>query len=177
MGATARLARRARLLLVLVDGPFFFRGDRLDLPAINQSVVEHFDAVRNVGVDRIDEQSAEPRDDAESVGHEKILRLRYSRPEIIQIRAFPKLSHHRESAPIAYSTQGGLDVAMDEINIGSVVELRSGGPIMTVGHIFENDGGSFATCNWFDTNNRPHAETYPIESLRLVPENDVRLGG
>ena len=66
---------------------------------------------------------------------------------------------------------------MDEINIGSVVELNSGSPIMTVGHIFENEGRSFATCNWFDSDNRPRNETFAIESLRLVPENDARLGG
>ena len=66
---------------------------------------------------------------------------------------------------------------MDEINIGSIVELKSDSPIITVGHIFENNGKNFATCSWFDSDNRPRNETFAIESLRLVPENDVRLGG
>ena len=64
---------------------------------------------------------------------------------------------------------------MDEINIGSVVELKSGGPLMTVGHIFENEGSSFAICNWINSDNRPYSETYAVASIELVPRNDARL--
>ena len=66
---------------------------------------------------------------------------------------------------------------MDEINIGSIVELRSGGPLMTVGRVYENEGRSFARCEWFDLENKPHHRSFAIEILDLVPANDVRLGG
>lgn len=42
---------------------------------------------------------------------------------------------------------------MQTFQIGDVVELKSGGPLMTVHHL--NSGGAY-TCVWFNTDGHTH---------------------
>jgi uncharacterized protein YodC (DUF2158 family) len=58
---------------------------------------------------------------------------------------------------------------MAEIKTGSVVELKSGGPSMTVNFV-ENDGGTIvAACSWF-INNKKESSRFPVASLKLLSE-------
>ncbi|WP_339068197.1 YodC family protein [Teredinibacter turnerae] len=41
----------------------------------------------------------------------------------------------------------------DEFNVGDVVQLKSGGPKMTVEKISDVDEDKIACCAWFDKNN------------------------
>lgn len=49
---------------------------------------------------------------------------------------------------------------MADFKVGDVVQLKSGGPVMTITYI---DGGK-AVCEWFD-NNTPASSTYPVEAI------------
>jgi uncharacterized protein YodC (DUF2158 family) len=42
----------------------------------------------------------------------------------------------------------------NEIKIGSIVRLKSGGPNMTVEAIFLDHGGAWVRCSWFDDTKR-----------------------
>ena len=55
----------------------------------------------------------------------------------------------------------------DQIRDGSVVQLKSGGPIMTV--IKVKDDGS-AICTWFDGSGKRGDAAYPIAALKTVAE-------
>ena len=48
------------------------------------------------------------------------------------------------------------------INVGDEVQLKSGGPIMTVQEI--QDGGRYALCVWFDGNS-PKTHVFPVATL------------
>jgi len=54
-----------------------------------------------------------------------------------------------------------------KIQAGDVVELKSGGPEMTVGY-FEN--GSEVTCYWFDNANNFQRQIIATEALKKVKE-------
>lgn len=54
-----------------------------------------------------------------------------------------------------------------DINPGDVVQLRSGGPSMTV--VSKSLNGQFVVCEWFDAVNVLHAVDTSCKSLRLVP--------
>jgi uncharacterized protein YodC (DUF2158 family) len=58
-----------------------------------------------------------------------------------------------------------------EIEIGSVVELKSGGPRMTVQKI-----GKHVICQWF-TNGKLENGAFEPEQLRFAPEADPRPTG
>ena len=53
---------------------------------------------------------------------------------------------------------------MEDFEIGDVVQLRSGGPKMTV-HGLVSDGD--VICQWFE-GNEVHEESFPKEALRKV---------
>ena len=53
---------------------------------------------------------------------------------------------------------------MEDLEIGDVVELSSGGPKMTV-HSLVSDGD--VVCQWFE-GNEVHEENFPKEVLRSV---------
>jgi uncharacterized protein YodC (DUF2158 family) len=56
----------------------------------------------------------------------------------------------------------------DDIKVGDVVQLRSGGPVMTVGSRGGNNH-AYVGCVWFDGSNvKEHG--FSVELLRLVPE-------
>ena len=51
---------------------------------------------------------------------------------------------------------------------GDVVQLKSGGPVMTVW----SQNGQNVACTWFKNNNDgPHHEAFPPDMLELVPES------
>lgn len=54
--------------------------------------------------------------------------------------------------------------AMEDFEIGNVVQLRSGGPKMTV-HGLVSDGD--VVCQWFE-GNAVHEESFPREALKKV---------
>jgi len=60
----------------------------------------------------------------------------------------------------------------DEIKIGAVVQLKSGGPKMTVSEIIPNPvGGSRdARASWLDTEGKQKSSTFPVDSLILINE-------
>ena len=41
-------------------------------------------------------------------------------------------------------------MAGDEVKVGDVVRLKSGGPPMTVARVFQGAGSWYANCVWFD---------------------------
>jgi uncharacterized protein YodC (DUF2158 family) len=52
--------------------------------------------------------------------------------------------------------------------IGNVVQLRGGGPIMTVTHLGKNqDGSQNVTCTWFDKNDSEMKAAYHEAALQL----------
>lgn len=59
---------------------------------------------------------------------------------------------------------------MEDFEIGNVVQLRSGGPKMTV-HSLVSDGD--VVCQWFE-GNEVHEENFPKEVLKKVVEGGSR---
>lgn len=55
---------------------------------------------------------------------------------------------------------------MNGIKEGDVVQLKSGGPNMTVSKIHQNTkGAAVATCDWFE-GKKPMYGTFPVTSLK-----------
>jgi uncharacterized protein YodC (DUF2158 family) len=52
---------------------------------------------------------------------------------------------------------------MAEIKEGDQVQVKSGGPVMTVQEI--TDGGKFALCVWFDEKNHPQRLKFTLNTL------------
>jgi uncharacterized protein YodC (DUF2158 family) len=67
----------------------------------------------------------------------------------------------------------------DQITAGSVVELKSGGPDMTVSEVEEWNGKMRARCQWFD-GKKNQFDYFPVTSLKLVAQESsgpaVRVG-
>jgi uncharacterized protein YodC (DUF2158 family) len=61
-------------------------------------------------------------------------------------------------------------VIMEDFEIGDVVQLRSGGPKMTV-HSLVSDGD--VVCQWFESN-EVHEENFPKNVLKTVVEGGIR---
>jgi uncharacterized protein YodC (DUF2158 family) len=57
----------------------------------------------------------------------------------------------------------------DQITAGSVVELKSGGPHMTVSEVKSWNGIMTAFCDWFD-GSTSKSNGFPVASLKLVAE-------
>jgi uncharacterized protein YodC (DUF2158 family) len=56
----------------------------------------------------------------------------------------------------------------ETIKVGDVVQLKSGGPKMTVNFVEEN----VAACTWFDKNKK-ESSRFPVAALKLAtPELD-----
>jgi uncharacterized protein YodC (DUF2158 family) len=56
-----------------------------------------------------------------------------------------------------------------DINAGDVVQLKSGGPRMTVSKVKEWNGAMTADCDWFEGNNATYG-SFPVSSLKVVEE-------
>jgi uncharacterized protein YodC (DUF2158 family) len=55
---------------------------------------------------------------------------------------------------------------MADIQVGSVVKLKSGGPVMTVTKLSDISGRSIAVCHWFTKDNKSETGNFPVESLQ-----------
>lgn len=53
----------------------------------------------------------------------------------------------------------------DQISVGDVVTLKSGGPTMTVNTIGDHYGTLTAWCDWFDGKKQCNG-TFPVTSLK-----------
>ena len=58
---------------------------------------------------------------------------------------------------------------MAEIKAGNVVQLKSGGPEMTVNFVEDDAGTQVAACSWF-LNNKKESSRFPVSTLKLVSE-------
>jgi uncharacterized protein YodC (DUF2158 family) len=59
----------------------------------------------------------------------------------------------------------------DEIKPGSIVQLKSGGPMMTVRWAGDEYGTESASCDWFIQDKAPwkkETATFPVTSLKLL---------
>jgi uncharacterized protein YodC (DUF2158 family) len=57
----------------------------------------------------------------------------------------------------------------DEIKVGDQVELKSGGPTMTVDSLGKPTIGAMqANCSWFDEKNKKQKASFPLTSLKRV---------
>ena len=52
-------------------------------------------------------------------------------------------------------------------NVGDTVQLKSGGPIMTVKSIDQIEGVEYADCVWFDGKNEVQHMTFPTAILEI----------
>ena len=61
-------------------------------------------------------------------------------------------------------------MAEEDLKIGDTVQLKSGGPAMTIRSIENYSGGrQEALCDWFDGNDKKEGK-YPLTSLKLYTE-------
>jgi uncharacterized protein YodC (DUF2158 family) len=59
----------------------------------------------------------------------------------------------------------------DEIKAGDIVQLKSGGPEMTVEKLEPWNGVQTAWCQWFDKGQGlPQASRFPLTSLRVIEQ-------
>ena len=49
----------------------------------------------------------------------------------------------------------------EQFKPGETVQLKSGGPLMTIQTITDD----IADCDWFDNKNEPHTKAFPLHSL------------
>lgn len=57
----------------------------------------------------------------------------------------------------------------DQVQAGKVVQLKSGGPYMTVSNLHQWQGRTEANCDWFDGKTMQHG-SFPVTSLKPVTE-------
>ena len=55
---------------------------------------------------------------------------------------------------------------MSDFKVGTTVRLNSGGPLMTIRHIADDDGGVMVVCDWVDKNDKPQTISYRKEQLQ-----------
>lgn len=70
----------------------------------------------------------------------------------------------------------------DQLKAGDVVQLKSGGPHMTVSKLREWQGRTEANCDWFEGTTAKYG-SFPLTSLKIVTEErgtsaaEAGLGG
>jgi uncharacterized protein YodC (DUF2158 family) len=64
---------------------------------------------------------------------------------------------------------------MDNFKAGDTVELKSGGPIMTISKIETRSDGNRALCQWFDERGEAKQAYYPLTSLKPSTEQPPRV--
>lgn len=60
---------------------------------------------------------------------------------------------------------------MSELKVGDVVQLKSGGPKMTINTLSEYNGKSYCMCIWFEANNHLSNKEFISQTLKKS-END-----
>jgi uncharacterized protein YodC (DUF2158 family) len=67
-----------------------------------------------------------------------------------------------------YRKTGGGKIMTDEIEAGSVVKLKSGGPRMTVEAVFRDaDGRMCVRCTWFSDTKRT-SQAFELEAVEIA---------
>jgi uncharacterized protein YodC (DUF2158 family) len=67
-----------------------------------------------------------------------------------------------------YRKTGGGKIMTDEIEAGSVVKLKSGGPRMTVEAVFRDAGGRMCVrCTWFSDTKRT-SQAFELEAVEIA---------
>jgi uncharacterized protein YodC (DUF2158 family) len=61
--------------------------------------------------------------------------------------------------------------SMMSFQIGDTVELKSGGPLMTISRLESEMGVLRAHCQWFDRNGTAQQYFYSVTSLKPVAHN------
>lgn len=61
---------------------------------------------------------------------------------------------------------------MAEFKAGDVVQLKSGGPKMTISKVQTEPDGMYANCDWFE-GTKPNTGYFPLLSLKY-PDEPVR---
>jgi uncharacterized protein YodC (DUF2158 family) len=56
---------------------------------------------------------------------------------------------------------------MDEFKIGDLVQLKSGGPAMTVTEVPDGLGDAVVWCKWF-ANNKTESDSFPTPALKMA---------
>lgn len=64
---------------------------------------------------------------------------------------------------------------MEQIKAGDVVQLKSGGPRMTVSSVHVWQGRQEANCDWFE-GMKQCSGSFPLTSLKIVAEEHLRGG-
>lgn len=59
---------------------------------------------------------------------------------------------------------------MAQLKVGDVVQLKSGGPHMTVNG-FVGSSGQMATCTWFEKNDHKQGN-FAVDALKIVREEE-----
>jgi uncharacterized protein YodC (DUF2158 family) len=59
---------------------------------------------------------------------------------------------------------------MDNFKPGDTVQLKSGGPVMTVRSLDRE----YAVCNWFDEGGTPHERAFHVSQLKAAEPEDNR---
>ena len=62
-----------------------------------------------------------------------------------------------------------------EFKVGDVVQLKSGGPLMTVTYVGEQDGAPRVWCSWFVNNTKEEKGTFPPAALTAVSDEDLGM--
>ncbi len=63
---------------------------------------------------------------------------------------------------------------MSNFKAGDIVQLKSGGPNMTVDWVSNEEGVETASCSWFDEKNKRQFERFLVTSLVAVSDNGPR---
>jgi uncharacterized protein YodC (DUF2158 family) len=60
-------------------------------------------------------------------------------------------------------------MATEQLKVGDVVRLKSGGPKMTITQLLTQKGQPTCVCQWFaDGTNKNEAAAFPAEALAIV---------
>jgi uncharacterized protein YodC (DUF2158 family) len=62
---------------------------------------------------------------------------------------------------------------MSNFKPGDTVRMKSGGPLMTVSHIRQQDGEIW--CEWFDSKDEPQSRAFKATSL-VADDGQINIG-
>lgn len=88
-------------------------------------------------------------------------------PNFMSEPGFNDDSYHDEDSYDNNSSDEDYDNEKNEYDIGNMVRLNSGGPLMTIEEIDDE----VITCRWFDTDNNLHSSQFYKNEVKLDTEN------